>query len=49
MKKIISLLVCLVLVFSLSISAFAAGSAKVNSDASADVIKVGDTVVVTVS
>lgn len=49
MKKIISLLVCLVLVFSLSISAFAAGSAKVNSDASANVIKVGDTVVVTVS
>lgn len=49
MKKIISLLVCLVLVFSLSISAFAAGSAKVNSDASADIIKIGDTVIVTVS
>lgn len=49
MKKIISLLVCLVLVFSLSISAFAAGSAKVNSNTSANVVKLGDTITVTVS
>lgn len=49
MKKIISLLVCLVLVFSLSISAFAAGSAKVNSNSSANVVKLGDTITVTVS
>ena len=49
MKKIISLLVCLVLVFSLSISAFAAGSAQVNSNPSANVIKLGDTITVTVS
>lgn len=49
MKKIISLLVCLVLVFSLSISAFAAGSAQVNSNSSANVVKLGDTITVTVS
>lgn len=49
MKKIISLLICLVLVFSLSISAFAAGSAKVNSNTSANVVKLGDTITVTVS
>lgn len=49
MKKIISLLVCLVLVFSLSISAFAAESTKVNSNASANLIKLGDTITVVVS
>ena len=49
MKKIISLLVCLVLVFSLSISVFAAGSAKVNSNSSTNVVKLGDTITVTVS
>lgn len=49
MKKIISLLVCLALMFSLSISAFAAGSAQVNSNSSANVVKLGDTITVTVS
>ena len=49
MKKIISLLVCLALMFSLSISAFAAGSAQVNSNPSANVVKLGDTITVTVS
>lgn len=49
MRKILSLLISLVLVVSLSISAFAAGSAKVDSKVSATVIKLGDKITVTVS
>ncbi len=49
MKKIISFLICLVLIFSLTISAFAAESVKVNSKTSANTLKLGDTVTITVS
>ena len=49
MKKIISFLICLVLIFSLSVSVFAAESVKVNSKTSANTVKLGDTITVTVS
>lgn len=49
MKKVISLLICLVLTFSISVCAFAAGNATVNSAASVDTAKLGDTITVTVS
>ena len=49
MKKIISFLICLVLIFSFSVSAFAAEAVKVNSKTSASTVKLGDTITVTVS
>ena len=42
MKKIISFLICLVLIFSLSVSVFAAEAVKVNSKTSANIVKLGD-------
>ena len=49
MKKITTLLVCLVLALSLSICVFASGTTKVESAVSVDTAKLGDTVTVTVS
>lgn len=49
MKKIAISLICLVLIFSLSVSALADQTVNVSSKTSATTIKIGDTVTVTVS